>query len=74
MTFYAADAVLDLSEREPPSFEGPTAIRGFLADWWSAYEELRYEPEEILVLGNEVTFSVVRLIGGFADLMGVGDV
>jgi ketosteroid isomerase-like protein len=34
------------------SFEGVAAIRGFLEDWLSAYEEFEIEPEEILDLGN----------------------
>ena len=41
-------------------FEGPAAIGAFLRDWWDAFEEVRFELEEVLDLGNEVTFSVVR--------------
>jgi ketosteroid isomerase-like protein len=41
-------------------YEGPVAIRSFLEEWWGAFEELRFELEEVLDLGNGVTFSVVR--------------
>jgi ketosteroid isomerase-like protein len=41
-------------------YEGPVAIRDFLEEWWGLFEELRFELEEVLDLGNGVTFSVVR--------------
>jgi ketosteroid isomerase-like protein len=39
--------------------EGPTAIRAFVEEWWSAYEELDYELEEVSHLGGGVVFAVV---------------
>ena len=35
-------------------------IRRFFEDWVSAYEEFRQEPEEVVDLGNEVIFAVLR--------------
>jgi ketosteroid isomerase-like protein len=60
MSSFAPGAVLDLSRRELPSFEGVSAIRGFLEDWVGSYDEIEWEPEEILDLGNEVVFAVVH--------------
>ena len=49
------------------SFEGAAAIRSFLADWRSTYEEYEIEPQEIRHLGNGVVLAVVsqitRLVG-----------
>jgi ketosteroid isomerase-like protein len=59
LSFFAPDVVVDLSQRDLPSFEGVPAIRGFLEDWIGSYEELRWEPEEVLDLGNGVVFAVV---------------
>jgi ketosteroid isomerase-like protein len=65
LSIFAANAVWET----PPlgtSFEG-VAIRGFFEDWTAAYDEHKFEPEEILDLGNEVVFAVVdqdaRLVG-----------
>jgi ketosteroid isomerase-like protein len=47
--------------------EGRAAIRGFLEEWFRAYEELDFELEEVSDLGNGVVFAVViqdgRLVG-----------
>jgi ketosteroid isomerase-like protein len=47
--------------------EGRATIRGFLDDWFGAYEELEYELEEVSHLGGGVVFAVViqdgRLVG-----------
>src|SRR5207245_9984803 len=59
MSLCAPDAVLDLSHRELPSCEGVPAIRRWVEDWWGAFEDLRFELEEVLDLGDGVTFSVV---------------
>jgi ketosteroid isomerase-like protein len=57
---YAPDAVWDLNPLGGlGTFEGEVAIRGFWKDWYSSYEELEIEPEEILDLGNGVILSVV---------------
>jgi len=41
------------------SFEGVGAIRGFMEDWFDAYEELEFDVEEILGLGNGVVVGVL---------------
>lgn len=50
------------------SFEGRAAIRGFLEDWFRAWEELDFELEEASDLGGGVVFAVViqdgRPVGG----------
>jgi ketosteroid isomerase-like protein len=52
--------------------EGRAAIRGFLDDWFRAYEELDFELEEVSHLGGGVVFAVViqdgRLVGGDGHL------
>ena len=59
------DAVLD---GRAELIEGRAAIRGFLDDWFGAYEELDFEIEEVSHLGGGVVFAVViqdgRLVGG----------
>ena len=49
------------------SFEGAAAIRSFLADWRSTYEEYEIEPQEIRHLGNGVVLAeisqITRLVG-----------
>ena len=70
---YAPDAVWDMNPLGGlGTFEGHVAIRGFWEDWYASYEELEIEPEEILDLGNGVTFSPViqraRLVGTSGDV------
>jgi uncharacterized protein (TIGR02246 family) len=55
---FAEDATCDgraLGDR----FEGRSAIRSFVGEWFGTYEELEYEPEEVRDLGNGVVFAVV---------------
>jgi ketosteroid isomerase-like protein len=54
------DVVYDTSPSGLGVYEGPVAIRRLSEDWWGAFEELRFELEEVLDLGNGVTFSVTR--------------
>jgi ketosteroid isomerase-like protein len=56
----APDGVYDTGADGLGVFEGPAAIRGFLDDYWGAFEDLRFELEEVLDLGNGVTFCAVR--------------
>jgi ketosteroid isomerase-like protein len=60
MSFYAPHAVL---EAVVGRFEGLAAIRGFLDDWLSSYEEFEAEAEGVVALGNRVTFGVFRQRG-----------
>jgi ketosteroid isomerase-like protein len=71
MSHFAPDPVWE-SMGMATSFEGVAAIRGFYEDFYGAYEEYRVEPEEILDLGNGVTFSVIvqqgRVVGSTAHV------
>jgi ketosteroid isomerase-like protein len=64
MNNVAEDAVLD---GRADLIEGRAAIRGFLEEWFGAYEELDFELEEVSHLGGGVVFAVViqdgRLVG-----------
>jgi ketosteroid isomerase-like protein len=64
MSSVAEDGVLD---GRAELIEGRAAIRGFVEEWFSAYEELDYELEEVSDLGGGVVFAVViqegRLVG-----------
>ena len=65
---YSPSAALDTAGYGMGTFKGREAIRGFLADWVSSFEDLKIEPEEILGLGNGVVLTVYhqegRPIGG----------
>ena len=64
MSRVAEDGVLDGRVNR---VEGRAAIRGFLDEWFGAYEELDYELEEVSDLGGGVVFAVAiqdgRLVG-----------
>ena len=64
MSSVAEDAVLD---GRADLIEGRATIRGFLEEWFGAYEELDFELEEVSHLGGGVVFAVViqdgRLVG-----------
>jgi ketosteroid isomerase-like protein len=66
MSSVSEDVVLD---GRVESLEGRAAIRGFLEeDWFTAWEELDFELEEVSDLGGGVVFAVViqhgRPVGG----------
>jgi hypothetical protein len=48
---FAVDAVYDLSSAGLGIYDGLTAIRALFEDWWSAYDELGSELEEVVDLG-----------------------
>jgi ketosteroid isomerase-like protein len=60
LSSYAPDAVLDMSARGLGIFEGRAAIRGFWEDYYRSFNDLNFELEEALDLGNGVMFAVVR--------------
>jgi ketosteroid isomerase-like protein len=60
MSFYAPNAVLDMSARGLGVFEGRAAIRGFWEDYYRSFDDLKFELEEALDLGNGVMFAIVR--------------
>jgi hypothetical protein len=46
-----------------PPLEGVSAIRAFFQELMGSYDEFEWESEEVLDLGNGVTFAVIRLHG-----------
>ena len=56
ISFYAPDAVLD--QFTFGMFEGRTAIRSFIEDWFGAYDEIETEVEERRDLGHGMAFIV----------------
>jgi ketosteroid isomerase-like protein len=67
LSFYAPDAVLDLSDAALGTFEGVAAIGSFLGEWWGTWGEHLIEAEESVDLGHGVVFSLVcedgRMVG-----------
>jgi ketosteroid isomerase-like protein len=66
MSVFAPHAVWDMSPQRLGIFEGRPAIRGFLEDWWRAYEELAVEVDEVLDFGNGVGMRVITQRGRLA--------
>jgi ketosteroid isomerase-like protein len=60
LRFYAPGCVV---EQETGTLEGVPAIRAFLEEWLGLFEEVEYESEEVVDLGNGVGFAVLRLHG-----------
>jgi ketosteroid isomerase-like protein len=60
MSMCAPDGVYDTTPSGLGTYAGPAAIRAFLREWWDAFDELHATLEEVLDLGNGVTFSVIR--------------
>src|SRR5271154_3544001 len=69
--FYSTDVVLEMSD-SALTFECLTEIRRFYADFFGLWEDLVSELEELLDLGNGVTFSVIsnrgRPVGSTAEV------
>ena len=63
MRFYGENAVYDMSQVGLGTFEGRVAIRRFLEDWLSSYEETADEVQEITDLGSGIVYAVVRETG-----------
>jgi ketosteroid isomerase-like protein len=59
MSFFAGDAVWDMSPMGLGVFAGSAAVRGFVEDWIGAYEEYELTDEEWVDLGGGVTFAVL---------------
>ena len=60
---YAPHTVWDNAAFGLGTFEGAEAIRGFLEDWISSFEDLKMEAEEIVDLGNGVVLCVYQQQG-----------
>jgi ketosteroid isomerase-like protein len=52
--------VYDVSPSGLGTFEGQAAVRGFIKDWWDAFEDLRFELEEVLDLGSGVVLAIAH--------------
>jgi ketosteroid isomerase-like protein len=74
MSYAAPDRVYDASPSGLGVYEGQTTIRTVMTGYWDTFEELRYELEDFLDLGNGVTFAVnrhhARPIGSTAPIQG----
>ena len=60
LTYVAPDAVWDFVDTGVGTFAGGAVIRDTLEGWFGAFDDLAFELEEILDLGNGVTFAVVN--------------
>jgi hypothetical protein len=60
MRFFSPASVYDLSVMGVSIFEGYDAIRRFLEEWLSSYDESEDEAEEITEFGNGVVLAVIR--------------
>ena len=58
LSAFAPDAVWE-THGLGTSFDGVAAIRGLIEDWRGSYEELEVEFEELLDMGNGITFGVM---------------
>jgi ketosteroid isomerase-like protein len=63
MSFWGPDPVSCTSGGGLGTFEGRAAVRGFFEEWLSSYEEFEVVAEEIVDLGNGVTFTIFRQRG-----------
>ena len=59
MSFWAPNAVWDLSPMGLGTYEGESAIRSFFEDWIGAYESFQLKTREAHDLGNGVIYGVV---------------
>jgi ketosteroid isomerase-like protein len=59
-SFAAPDVVYDTSPSGFGVYEGQEAVGAFIEGYWDLFEELRFELEEVVDLGNGVTFAVNR--------------
>ena len=59
----APDVVYDTSHSGFGIYTGVPAVRGFLEDWFSSYEEFEMVAEEIVDLGNGVGYTILRQRG-----------
>jgi limonene-1,2-epoxide hydrolase len=63
MTFYAPNAVMDLSDLGLGTYEGVDAIRAFVQDFVFTYEAYEFTADEILRLGESVVLTVNTQMG-----------
>jgi ketosteroid isomerase-like protein len=70
LSFFATDAVFDLSNLGVGVFEGAVAIRGFLEDWYRGYEEYDRTLEEVVQFGEGVVMTVNTQVARLAGSSG----
>ena len=70
MSFFAPDAVWDMSPTGVGTFEGFAAIRGFFEDWFGSYLDLSMQTETMLDIGNGIVFTVNDQRARLADSTG----
>ena len=63
VSFFAADAVWDMSPIDMGVFEGRDAIRDALKSWWEMFPGIVSEFDEVLDLGNGVVLQAVTQRG-----------
>jgi ketosteroid isomerase-like protein len=63
MSFYAPDAVWDLSTGGLGMFRGHAAIRDFMEDWLRSYDRVEVDLGEVVHLGSGVVFIVCEQKG-----------
>ena len=56
----ARDAVWEMDEVGLGPFEGVDAIRAFLLEWWSLWEEHNHRVEEVHILSERVGYAIIR--------------
>ena len=68
VSYYAQDAVWDMSTMGLGTFNGRAAIRDHFEDWFAPYEAWHSKVEEVRDLGNDIVFTVAyeraRMTGG----------
>jgi len=60
MRFFGGEPVYDMSMMGLSVFEGTTAVRSFVADWYRSYGQADDDLYEIVDVGNGVVFAAVR--------------
>jgi ketosteroid isomerase-like protein len=63
MSFWGPDPVSYTSAGGLGTFEGRAAVRGFFEDWVPSYEEFEVLAEEMVELGNGVTYAILSQRG-----------
>jgi ketosteroid isomerase-like protein len=60
LPYAAPNIIYDTSPSGFGVYEGEAAIREFIESYWQTFDELSFELEEFVDLGNGVTFAVNR--------------
>jgi ketosteroid isomerase-like protein len=63
----APNAVWEMDEVGLGPFKGVDAIRAFLLEWWSLWDEHNHHVEEVHVLDERVGYAIVREDGRMKD-------